>query len=271
MTEQPQTLVAALVAFQRAMPTIGRNCTGTTGGHKYRYADFAQVVGAIRIPLADAGLAFVQLLDGDVLVTKLLFTGGDELASRMPLHLADLTPQQVGSALTYSRRYALTALLGVAIGGEDDDAADAESAHASPSGRSSSDVLKEQLKASLTAELAKQAKQAKGDTPARPEHVRDSRFQRLTGEDGRPLDLFKRINGAVYWARVACKTAVSPLFDDLDAAADASALEAVPLSTENAIRLEVCRLAVPAWYSEFQRRFEARKADLNGSSKGRQR
>jgi hypothetical protein len=259
MTTAPATLVDALIAFQRAMPTVTRNCTGQIQNRQYGYADLAQVVGAIRIPLADAGFAFTQILDNDTLLTKLLHVGGDELVSRMPLHLDGLTPQQIGSLLTYSRRYALTALLGVAVGGEDDDAADAESAVKSAA-TSSAATLKDQLRKSIALEESRKA-----DTPARVEHVRDPRFQRLTGEDGRPIDLFKRVNGSVYWARVACKTAVSPLFDDLDAARDESELEAVPLSTENAIRLEVCRLAVPGWFNEFQRRFEAKRAEFNGS------
>jgi hypothetical protein len=62
-----------------------------------------------------------QIIDGQDLITRLIDPeSGEFIESRFPMELAGLTWHQVGSAITYARRYAILALLGLAA--EDDDA-----------------------------------------------------------------------------------------------------------------------------------------------------
>jgi ERF superfamily len=87
------------------------------------YADLASGVNAIRSPLAKHGLAYLQAtrLDGEILMvdTRISHVSGQWIESEFPACRFPAKPQEVGSALTYARRYALFALIGIA--GEDDD------------------------------------------------------------------------------------------------------------------------------------------------------
>jgi len=117
-------LAAALSKAQASFGTITREKevivkTKTGGEYKFKYAPLDVILAAVRQPLADNGLAILQLLDEDVLVTSLLHESGAIISGRTPIPAAEGV-QAYGSAITYLRRYALQALLGIAAE-EDDD------------------------------------------------------------------------------------------------------------------------------------------------------
>lgn len=95
------------------------------GNYKFKYATFDAILDSIRKPLSDNGLWFVQTLDGNQMVTTLYHSSGQTLNSRIPFVAGGNKPQEVGSALTYAKRYGLCALLGIAAD-EDDDGNAAE-------------------------------------------------------------------------------------------------------------------------------------------------
>lgn len=113
------TLVAALARAQAKMPPVHK--TKTNPHFKSTYADLADVLAAVRPTLAAEGIALVQPIrvteHGAELVTALL-KGDERIESALPLPL-DQKPQDMGSRLTYLRRFMLAALVGVAA--EDDD------------------------------------------------------------------------------------------------------------------------------------------------------
>jgi ERF superfamily len=133
-------IVAALAAARVKFPKILKTRTATvptkTGGsYTYHYADLSDLVDAVMGPLGDQGLVVTQRMEISegggtlLLVTELLHVSGENLRSVYPLpDPGTQRPQEFGSALTYSRRYALSALLGVAA--EEDD--DAQAAQAAP-------------------------------------------------------------------------------------------------------------------------------------------
>lgn len=90
---------------------------------KSSYADLRAVREAIRAPLANNGLALVQLPhagQGRVVVTSvLLHKSGEWIACDLAMPLAQATPHAVGSAISYARRYAAMSML--AVSAEDDD------------------------------------------------------------------------------------------------------------------------------------------------------
>lgn len=89
---------------------------------KSSYADLAAVWEACRVPLSKNGLAVAQWVDGEVLVTTLGHSSGQHIESRLLITAKkEGDAQALGSALTYLRRYALAALVGVSAEGEDDD------------------------------------------------------------------------------------------------------------------------------------------------------
>jgi hypothetical protein len=67
------------------------------------------------------------------LITRLMYgPDGEQLSSVFPLYVSGLTDQQVGSKLTYTKRYQLCAILGVHPVGDDDDGNLAATAQAQP-------------------------------------------------------------------------------------------------------------------------------------------
>lgn len=94
---------------------------------KSKYASLEAVWDVIRAPLVCNGLSVVQPVRYEqgfsgVIVQTILMHGpsGQWIASDVPIPTAKLTPQEMGAAISYGRRYGLAALIGVTQ--EDDDA-----------------------------------------------------------------------------------------------------------------------------------------------------
>lgn len=104
------------------------------GAYSYTYADLADVIDATRKPLSANGLSVAQIISYEgsalILTTQLQHASGEWLRSTYPLPLHQ-RPQDQGSAITYARRYALCALLGIAAE-DDDDGAAAQQAKPAP-------------------------------------------------------------------------------------------------------------------------------------------
>jgi hypothetical protein len=125
--EEPRSgLAAALAAFQAEMPKVrkGRRAevpTNAGGSYSYTYADLASVSAAALPLLSKHGLAFTTLPQqtptGLVLVGRLLHTSGESIEGALPL--VGGRPQELGSSITYMRRYLLGCLTGIVT--EDDD------------------------------------------------------------------------------------------------------------------------------------------------------
>jgi hypothetical protein len=124
MTDRPiNELAAALAKAQGSMENATMNRVNPH--FKSKYADLASVLDAVRKPLSENGLAVVQAIHDGNLKTILMHTSGQWVESLYPLPAA-ARPQEMGSALTYARRYSLSAITGIAAD-EDDDANAAES------------------------------------------------------------------------------------------------------------------------------------------------
>lgn len=124
-SEQIGELAAALAAAQGEMTAASKDATNPH--FKSRYATLASVWDAIRGPLSQHGLSVSQVLEsaengvGVAVRTLLLHTSGQWIASRYVMPITDkLTPQAMGSAITYARRYALSAIVGIAPDDDDD-------------------------------------------------------------------------------------------------------------------------------------------------------
>ncbi len=93
---------------------------------KTAYATLASVWNAAREPLSSAGLSVTQPSSysqerKSVLVETVLMHGsGQWIRSELELPVVKVDPQGIGSAITYARRYALSALVGIAPDDDDD-------------------------------------------------------------------------------------------------------------------------------------------------------
>jgi len=87
------------------------------------------VHSAIRVGLVSNGLAICYLLEDGKMVTTLFHESGEWLGCELALPVG-LSPQHLGSALTYFRRYSICCLLAIPSG-EDDDGNSVQEAHVS--------------------------------------------------------------------------------------------------------------------------------------------
>jgi len=117
-------LSAALAKAQGEMQNAPLNKTNPH--FKSKYADLAAIRDAVTPALSKHGLTVTQMTGVDdngqfVLFTCLSHSSGEWLKGVYPLPLDPSKPQQMGSAITYARRYTLAAMVGIAAD-EDDDA-----------------------------------------------------------------------------------------------------------------------------------------------------
>ncbi len=116
-------LAAAMAKFQAELkPAIKGN---TNPYFKSRYADLQACWDCCREALVKNGLSVVQgsrESNGEIVTvdTRLMHASGQWIESSLTMKPAKADPQGVGSAVTYARRYALSAILGI-VADEDDD------------------------------------------------------------------------------------------------------------------------------------------------------
>jgi hypothetical protein len=135
--EKTESLAQALSLLQMRLPRIEKSQTAkvetkTGGSYSYSYADLSNISAQLLPMLGALGLSFLArptFSEGRfVLAYELLHVTGESKAGEYPLPTGG-TPQALGSAITYGRRYCLCAVTGVAP--EDDDDASVAQAEAS--------------------------------------------------------------------------------------------------------------------------------------------
>ena len=121
MTAPQGGLISALCAAQAQFRAVEKSKKGA----RSMYAPLEDVLAMVRPVLASRGLAITQTTyvkdDWLMLLTALRYTDGDFLTGDYPVCAIGKPPQEIGSALTYARRYALLAICGIQPGDEDDD------------------------------------------------------------------------------------------------------------------------------------------------------
>ena len=117
---------AAMAAFQGSVEQIRKDKKAMAGSYSYAYADLGGILATVRPALAANGLAVMQALgnanDGrPTITTTLMHEGGHSERSTFAFP-AQTDAQRLGSWVSYIRRYALCAMLGV-VAEDDDDGA----------------------------------------------------------------------------------------------------------------------------------------------------
>lgn len=116
-----ENLAKALAAFQKELPKVGKDKTAKMGTYSYSYTDLGTLTHTIMPVLVKHGLTFITYPrateSGYELVGRLMHTSGEFIEGALPLY--GRQPQEIGSALTYSRRYLAAAMTGVVS--EDDE------------------------------------------------------------------------------------------------------------------------------------------------------
>lgn len=119
-SESIQNLAKALLKFQAMAIKVGKEASNPF--FKSKYASLSNILDTIAKPLSDCGLSFTQMPDGKNLTTLLIHAeSGEWIESTYEMPIAKPNdPQAVGSAITYARRYAIGATLGLNIDDDDD-------------------------------------------------------------------------------------------------------------------------------------------------------
>jgi hypothetical protein len=117
--------------LHRAKLAIGKVTKNATNPHfKKAYADINALLDAVEPILLENGLLLLQPIQGNNVCTQIIdIDSGAMIESCMELP-SNLTPQQLGSAVTYYRRYTLQSSL--SLQAIDDDANTAEQAVKQP-------------------------------------------------------------------------------------------------------------------------------------------
>lgn len=122
MSPQIDKLAKAFVAFRAVCPNMDKD----RKGYNYKYTTLANVIETSREPLKKQGLAVMQFPiagPGSLgVITTIMHESGQYIRSRFLMPIPGLSgtnvTQDAGAAITYARRYALSAVLCVA---SDDD------------------------------------------------------------------------------------------------------------------------------------------------------
>lgn len=127
MTNEIDKIVSALL---KAMSNIKKAEKDGHNPHRNsRYATLASVFDACRGPLLEQGIVIVQVPFSNFeaktvsVMTRLVHESGQWMSAGedLAVYVPDFNAQAVGGAVTYLRRYTLTAMLGIVSDDEDDD------------------------------------------------------------------------------------------------------------------------------------------------------
>ena len=131
-TDDVSDLYADFVKAFGELRNVATDAEANTGTYSYKYMTLGAIVRAIREPLSTHGLAIIQApaisasAQGRAvdITTRLIHSSGQWMESVVSIGVAaQANAQAIGSAITYGRRYGLTAMLGIASGDDDDGGA----------------------------------------------------------------------------------------------------------------------------------------------------
>jgi hypothetical protein len=120
-----QELIKALIKARAELPSISKGQTATVVSKKtnvrfsYSYASLPDILEAATPVLLSHGLVIINTVNEGLLTVALWHESGENIASSYRLS-SGADPQQLGSELTYFRRYLLCGLIGIAPDDDDD-------------------------------------------------------------------------------------------------------------------------------------------------------
>jgi hypothetical protein len=112
------SLNKSLLKFQEKIGIIKKDSKNPH--FKNTYASLSQILSEVKPVLTDVGIVVLQPVTTEGVGTTIIDSNtGEKIETFIPFPLG-LTPQQLGSAITYFRRYTLASLLSLEIDDDDD-------------------------------------------------------------------------------------------------------------------------------------------------------
>jgi len=132
-SEKIDIISPAILAAQKEIGAASKSANNPF--FKSKYADFSTVIQAVKEPLNNNGISYMQLVQhdeaGDLVETVLLHESGQFITTETRAYCKKKDdPQALGSGITYAKRYALQAITGLPT--EDDDGNGAAKAPPAP-------------------------------------------------------------------------------------------------------------------------------------------
>lgn len=153
-SESIKEIASALSKFQASVEPVKK--TNENPFFHSKYADLSDMWESIRLRLGENGLSVSQMPDGsETLETILMHSSGEWISSTMRIRSKDDSAQSYGSALTYARRYALSAILGLSSEDDDGNAASGQSQNKTNAGFTNEPLKKQLSKCTKAAEVEK--------------------------------------------------------------------------------------------------------------------
>lgn len=126
-SESTSEIYKALVGFHKEASGISIRKSADGGGGRYKYATLDDILDAIRLPLANQGLFLTQGLHGDWLITRIAHVSGEYIQTDTKFiswegRGGTSNLQNMGGGITYLKRYALSAILGISLDDDNDGA-----------------------------------------------------------------------------------------------------------------------------------------------------
>lgn len=193
-------LTKALIKFHRTCPKIPKSCRNPF--LKSKYADLSTILDIVQPVLNDCELVVQQHPTPDFgLTTILSHASGEWMSSEyrmQPLEavvekanasspaVRAITPQSIGSVITYQRRYALGAILNLNIDDDDDASAAGLQTADKPAVPAGPKKTAQELMAEAAAKVEQAAVQPKAEANAAVDtaHMTSTSTAATTGNDG---------------------------------------------------------------------------------------
>lgn len=125
-SESMSAIAPALLKAQQAIRFAAKDSKNPH--FKNEYASLPSVIDAVKVALNDNGIVFIQSTSPSEagflsLTTRLMHESGEWIEDTASVPLPKNDPQGYGSAVTYARRYSLSAMLGLYQDDDDGNAA----------------------------------------------------------------------------------------------------------------------------------------------------
>lgn len=126
-SEKFTQVIGAIHDLQQELEILKRDDKVNSGSYSFKFTGMPKIWVAIKPLLKKNGLTIIQsptadngTAIGEFLTTTIYHSSGEYITDTMRLILTREDPQGIGSAITYSKRYMLSAMLGIQTDDDND-------------------------------------------------------------------------------------------------------------------------------------------------------
>lgn len=115
-----QNIAKALIEFQSKCPTIFKDKEINVKSYKFAYATYGNILQTIKTPMFESKLAFTFSTFENKFICRIMHESGEYFDTSIDMIKTQGNMQDIGSLLTYCKRYTLVLALGLDTDSDDD-------------------------------------------------------------------------------------------------------------------------------------------------------